>query len=204
MIGASRMEAASMASPTPKRITVDEFLAGLASNSERLELIDGVVTVIVGGTAAAHLIAGNVFGNLFNRLRGGPCVPFGDGMLVMVDEHSAFVPDVAVVCAPVGAQEQYLTDPTVIVEVLSPSTESFDRGFKWLQYQTIPSLRHYLLVAQDRHLVEMFSRGRDDRWIYAAFRDDPTAEIRLDAVGVSLILAEVYEGVTIASADATP
>lgn len=61
-----------MASPTPKRITVDEFLAGLASNSERLELIDGVVTVIVGGTAAAHLIAGNIFGNLFNRLRGGP------------------------------------------------------------------------------------------------------------------------------------
>ena len=204
MIGDGSMEAPSMASPVPRRVTVDEFLAGLASDSERLELIDGVVTAMVGGTAAAHLIAGNIFGNLFNRLRGGPCVPFGDGMLVMADEHSAFAPDVAVVCTPVGAQEQYLTDPTMIVEVLSPSTESFDRGFKWLQYQTIPSLRHYLLVAQDRHLVETFSRGRDDRWIYAAFRDDPTAEIRLDAVGISLTLAEIYEGVTIASADATP
>jgi Uma2 family endonuclease len=197
MIDASRMEAASVASPAPRRITVDEFLAGLVSDSERLELIDGVVTAMVGGTAAAHLIAGNIFGNLFNKLRGGPCVPFGDGMLVKVDEHSAFAPDVAVVCAPVGGQERYLTEPILIVEVLSPSTESFDRGFKWLQYQTIPSLRHYLLVAQDRHRVEMFSRERGGLWVYEFIRE-PKAEIALTGVGIRLHLAEIYEGVTLA------
>jgi Uma2 family endonuclease len=204
MIGASRMEAASMASLAQKRITVEEFLAGLTSDFERLELTDGVITAMVGGTLAAARIARNVVAGFQARLQSGRCETFGDNTLLKLGERDAVVPDAMIVCSSPPGEDRYVTDPTVIVEVLSPSTESFDRGFKWLQYQTIPSLRHYLLVAQDRHLVEMFSRGRDDRWIYAAFRDDPTAEIRLDAVGVSLILAEVYEGVTIASADATP
>lgn len=184
-----------MASPAPRRLTVDEFLASLAGDDERVELLDGVITAMVGGTANAHRIGGNIFATLFNRLRGGPCTPFGDGMLVRIDEHTVLAPDVSVVCTPFGGQDRYLVEPVVIVEVLSPSTEAHDRIVKWLRYQTIPSLRHFLLVAQDQVVVESFWRERIGPWTYESFRDDASAAIELAAIGASLSLAEIYEGV---------
>jgi len=188
-----------MASPAPKRLTVDAFLASLSSSDERVELVDGVITAMVGATANAHRIGGNIFAILFNRLRGGPCTPFGDGMLVKVDENTAFAPDVSVVCTPSGGRDRYLVDPGVIVEVLSPRTETHDRFVKWLRYQTIPSLRHFLLVAQDQLVVEAFSRERIGPWTYESFRDDLSIEIALAAIGTRLRLADIVEGVDLAA-----
>lgn len=188
-----------MASPAPKPLTVDQFLASLPGDDERVELVDGVITAMVGGTANAHRIGGNIFAALFNKLRGGQCTPFGDGMLVRVDEHTAFAPDVSVVCTPFGGRDRYLVDPVVIVEVLSPSTESHDRFVKWLRYQTMPSLRHFLLVAQDQPVVESFWRERAGPWTYDSFRDDRSLGIELAAIDTTVSLAEIYEGVDLAT-----
>jgi Uma2 family endonuclease len=184
-----------MATAALQRITVDEFVVDLEEREERLELIDGRVRAMTGGTVASFQIAGNIFGHVFQRLRGGPCRPFGDGMLVWIDETTAFAPDALVVCSPLDPQERYVRQPVVIVEVLSPSTESLARGAKWLAYQTLPSLRHYLLVAQDRAQVEIYSRGDGVPWVYEAVRDDPSREVPLPAIGIALTLGEIYEGV---------
>jgi Uma2 family endonuclease len=184
-----------MATAALQRITVDEFVAGLEGREERLELIDGRIAAMTGGTVAAFRLGRNVLVQLANKLRGSACEPFGDGMLVWIDETTAFAPDALVVCSPLDPQERYVRQPVVIVEVLSPSTESLARGAKWLAYQTLPSLRHYLLVAQDRAQVEVFSRGDSLPWVYEAARDDPSREVPLPAIGIALTLGQIYEGI---------
>lgn len=187
-----------MATAALQRITVDEFVAGLEGREERLELIDGRIVAMTGGTVASFQVAGNIFGHLFQRLRGGRCRPFGDGMLVSIDETTAFAPDVMVVCRPLDPQERYVRAPVVVIEVLLPSTERLARGVKWLAYQSLPSLRHYLLVAQDRAQVEVYSRGDGVPWVYEALHGDLGMEVPLPAIGVTLSLAEIYEGVELA------
>lgn len=110
-----------------------------------------------------------------------------------------FAPDVSVVGTPFGGQDRYLVDPVVIVEVLSPSTEAHDRFVKWLRYQTMPSLRHFLLVAQDQLVVESFWRERVGPWTYDSFRDDPSLGIEVAAIDTTVSLAEIYEGVDLAA-----
>jgi Uma2 family endonuclease len=99
------------------------------------------------------------------------------------------------VCSPLDPQERFVRTPVVIVEVLSPSTERQARGAKWLAYQSLPSLRHYLLVAQDRAQVEVYSRGEGAGWVYEVVRDDLGRLVPLPAIGVALTLGEIFEGV---------
>jgi Uma2 family endonuclease len=174
----------------PRPWTVDEFLEWERQQPERYEYVAGMILPMVGGTSDHHTISGNIFAVLRAALRGSGCRAYVEGMKVDAGAASSY-PDVVVTCAPVAPKQDVVTEPVLVVEVLSRSTENFDRGAKWLAYQGLPSLRQYVLVSQDELKVEVFEREQGT-WTYRALADPQTA--LTFAVGVcTMSLAEVYE-----------
>jgi Uma2 family endonuclease len=176
------------------RLTADDYLAGELGSGIRHEYVDGEVYAMAGAGEPHNLIAGNVFAKLRNLVRGGPCRVFISDMKLHVADWDAFYyPDVMVVCDARDTQTHYKEFPSLVVEVLSPSTESIDRREKMLAYRTLPSLREYLLIAQDKRHVELYRRADNGTWFMAALPEG--AGVPLECVKTSLTLDELYEDV---------
>lgn len=177
--------------------TPEEYLA-LERNAEfKSEYLDGRIVAMTGATAVHNTITGNVHGELRTRLRGTHCRQFMGDMRVQIGGGRRYTyPDVAVVCGKPrfmdGALDT-LTNPALIVEVLSPSTEAYDRGEKFLHYRAIESLQEYVLIAQDRVLVERFVRG-GDFWTLSTLTDLDVS-LELVSVDCSIPLREIYYNV---------
>ena len=165
-----------MTEPLPKPWTVGDFLEWEAQQPERYEFIDGRILGMVGGTAAHATIKGNVFAVLRTRLQGGPCRVFVESLKVVIDVASHY-PDVMVTCVAVQPGDDQVREPVVVVEVLSRTTADRDRSAKWVGYQEIPSLQHYVLIAQETRRVELFTRA-DDSWHLRIIRP-PAGKLRL-------------------------
>ena len=171
--------------------TVDDFLAFEAEEPERYEFVDGIVRMMTGASAAHSAIKGNMFAELRAAVRSGPCRVDVDDLKV-VTETAVMYPDVLVICRPIAPEDDRVTDPTVIVEVLSPTTQRHDRIAKWREYQKIPSLRHFVLVEQAERRIEVYSRT-DTGWALASI-EPPEDTIALTAVGAELSLEAIYQG----------
>ena len=154
---------------------------------------------MAGGSPRHAEIGGNAYAALHTQLRGKPCRPFNSDLrLEVLETKATFYPDVSVVCPPLeySADDAYaLTNPVVLIEVLSPSTETFDRGAKWAHYQRIPSLRDYVLISQNVMRVEHYARQPDNSWLLRVYEQASDAAI-LESVDCRLLLEEVYERVT--------
>jgi Uma2 family endonuclease len=170
--------------------TVDDFLAFEAEEPERYEFVDGIVRMVTGGSAAHSAIKGNVFAALRAALRSGPCRVDVDDLKV-VTATAVMYPDVLVICRPMAQEDDRVTDPTVVVEVLSPTTERHDRIAKWREYQRIASLQYFVLVEQAERRVEVYSRT-DTGWELVTV-EPPADEVVLQAIGASLSLEAIYE-----------
>ena len=184
-----------MATAALTRYTPEEYFA-LERNAEfKSEYLDGRIVAMTGATMAHVTIAGNVHAELRQRLRGGPCRAFVNDMRVQVGEGRRYTyPDVSAVCGEPRFMDgtlDTLTNPVLIVEVLSPSTEAYDRGEKFLHYRGIESLEEYVLVAQDRVLVERFVRA-GEFWTLSTL-SDPDAALEFTSVGCEIPLREIYE-----------
>src|SRR5690348_8098306 len=146
-----------------------------------------------GGSREHSLIAGNLNWILKSQLRGQPCELHSSDMRVKVSAQGMYThPDISVVCGVPQFEDAHrdtLLNPMVIVEVLSPSTEAYDRGAKFGYYRELPSLREYLLVAQDKMLVEHYVR-QDAGWLLTATSD--AVAVALPSIGCTLPLAEIY------------
>ncbi len=184
-----------MAHAAPKPWTVDDFLAWERTQEERYEFLDGLVRQMPHGTLGHSTVLGNIAAELRTRLRGGPCRVFMIELKVRTD-GAVMYPDVVVTCSPVPPKDDVVPEPKVGVDVLSPSTEGFDRGRKWDACQRIPSLDQYVLVAQDRLRVEVYTR-RGRGWAFEVLTD-PAEVLRLPALGVELDLAEIYGDTSLA------
>lgn len=178
-----------MAKAMPRPWTVEDFLAFEAQESERYELVDGVIVMTTGGSIAHSVIKLNVGAELRAALRGGPCRAFLDDVKV-VTGAAVMYPDVVVSCAPQNPSDDRVNQPSVVIEVLSPSTETHDRVRTWRNYQSIPSLEHFVLVAQDERRVEVFTRTSTG---FALKIVEPPDLIELSALGVRLPLDAIYE-----------
>lgn len=179
-----------MSEPLPTPWTVEDFLEWEAQQPERYEFIDGLILGMVGGSAGHAAIEGNLFAALRARLQGSPCRAFVEGLKVVTDVASHY-PDVVVTCAPVQPTGDRIAKPVVVVEVLSRTTADRDRSAKWVGYQEIPSLQHYMLVAQDRRRVELFTRT-GETWNLMIVRP-PRTRVALPVIGTELTLDEIYE-----------
>jgi Uma2 family endonuclease len=176
------------------RYTVEEYLKLEESTREKHEFFQGEVFAMSGANEAHDLIVLNVGAELRQKLRGKPCRVYPSDLRVKVDPSGLYTyPDVVVVCGQPRFEQpgETLLNPTLLVEALSDSSEAYDRGRTSEQYRTMASLTDYLLIAQDRVLVEHYSRQPEDRWLlHAANRMQDS--IAIDSLGCTLPLAEVY------------
>jgi len=176
------------------RYTVEEYLKLEESTREKHEFFQGEVFAMSGANEAHDLIVLNVGAELRQKLRGKPCRVYPSDLRVKVDPSGLCTyPDVVVVCGQPRFEQpgETLLNPTLLVEALSDSSEAYDRGRTSEQYRTMASLTDYLLIAQDRVLVEHYSREPEDRWLlHAANRMQDS--IAIDSLGCTLPLAEVY------------
>lgn len=142
--------------------------------AEKRVLWDGEVYAMAGALPRHNAIVANVLGELRALTRRGPCQTYASDLKVYVPLREGFVyPDASVVCDPLtyyGDTRDVITNPTVLLEVLSDSTERFDRGDKASGYRAIASLRHHLIVSQTERRVEVFTRHGEDAWLLREYR----------------------------------
>jgi Uma2 family endonuclease len=179
-----------MARARPHPWTVGDFLAFEAEEPERYEFIDGIVRMMTGGSAAHSAIKTNATNALNAALRNGPCRAYADDLKV-VTATAVMYPDVVVTCRPLAPDDDRVLEPTVVVEVLSPTTERHDRIAKWREYQRIGSLQHFVLIEQAERRAEVYSRT-ETGWALASI-EPPNDAIALNAVGATLSLEAIYE-----------
>jgi Uma2 family endonuclease len=168
---------------------------------ERHEYDTGRIYAMAGESPNHSRIYINLAGEARTRLKGKSCEPFSPNMKVCINAAGRFFyPDLSVVCGEPrfhDTEKDALLNPKVVIEVLSPSTEKRDRSLKFLAYQQIESLSDYLLVSQDKLLVEHFARQAGGQWLYTA-HTELSASVHLPSIGCELPLAEIYDRVVFA------
>jgi Uma2 family endonuclease len=179
-------------------LTPEEYLKRERRAPYKSEYYFGEVFSMAGAKRAHNRISVNTLVALSRQLKGKPCEAYGSDMRVQTTSQGLYAyPDVSVVCGEQLFRDDHqdtLLNPAVIIEVLSPATETYDRGKKFEQYRRVTSLRSYILIAQDRPRVEQFSRREDGQWLYQDASGLDGA-MRVEAIGCTLSLAEVYDKV---------
>ncbi len=150
------------------QLSAEEYLAWERQQERKHEYFDGEVFAMAGGSYRHNRLIMKVGFALEPGLAAGGCTVVASDQRVRAHDRRYVYPDLSVVCgAPAIEHDDVLTNPTMVVEVLSSTTEQYDRGLKWNSYQGLPSLTDYILVSQDRAHIEHFARI-DNRWIYAS------------------------------------
>ena len=184
-----------MATAAKRLLTVDEFLSLEFSGDEgrRVELSNGTIRMMAGGSAAHARIQTNVLGALFAALRGTGCSPYGPDMGIRTHDLSLRYPDVSVFCGrddPVNDKLLEFDDPRLVVEVLSPSTRDEDNGVKLREYQAMPSLDAILYVDPDAETIRLLIRTAQRGWNDADLQRGE--EVAFAALGVTLTWDEIF------------
>ena len=182
--------------------TVEQYIEMERASPVRHEYIDGEVYALAGGTRAHSRLAANLITLLSVALGDGPCQTYSSDMRVQVTPARYVYPDLSVECAAADQGDGgavFLTAPRLVVEVLSKSTEDYDRGGKFDFYRQVASLRDYLLVETARRLVEARSRGEDGAWMTRTYGPGETVEA--PGLGVRLAVDAIYARVDLDEAD---
>ncbi len=174
-----------------RRFTPEEYLWLEERSETRNEYLDGEIFPMTGGSLAHAQIASNLIRELGLALKGTPCRVLGSDMRLYVQRSKLFTyPDVMVVCGPavlLPGRKDTLCDARLIVEVLSPSTESYDRGEKFRLYQKLPSIQEYVLVPQDSRSIESWRRQGPRKWT--------PGEVPFSSIEVEVPIEAIYDGV---------
>ncbi len=195
--------------PAPPIATVspEEYLAAEREAEYKSEYYAGEIVAMTGASESHNLIVANTITSLNVQLRGRPCRVYPSDLRVQVAARNAYVyPDVEVVCRePQFADEQRdtLTNPTLLVEVLSPSTEGYDRGRKWEHYRRLSSLQEYLLIAQEKRRIEHYLRREGGYWLFSEAREED-AVVELPTIRCTLALRDVYDKVPLEETSSIP
>ncbi|MEZ4297904.1 MAG: Uma2 family endonuclease [Polyangiaceae bacterium] len=183
-----------MADAAERLWSPDEYLAWERAQPTKHDYVDGAPVAMAGASARHNLIAANVVGEVREALRSKSCSPFPSDMRVRIPATGGYrYPDASIACEPIQFEDDAvdtLKNPSVIIKILSPTTEAEDRGRKFREYRTLPSLRDYLLVSQDEIWVEHWFRQDNGVW---ALRDVRAGErVQLASCGVELRVDELY------------
>jgi Uma2 family endonuclease len=177
--------------------TAEDYLSLERCASSKSEFHDGQIFAMTGASRKHNLVSGNIYRELSLQLKKLPCEAYVNDMRVKAAQANSYhYPDIAVVCGTPefeDAQLDTLLNPTLLIEVLSPSTEAYDRGGKFAHYRKIDTLREYLLVVQDRPSIERYTR-LGDVWILTE-AEGLEASVELESIDCVLSLREVYDKV---------
>ena len=176
-----------------KRWTAEEYLAYERASDEKHEFIGGRVYLMTGASRKHNLIVFNLAAILGNQLRNRACEAYANDMRVRVKGQDYAYPELVVVCDPPefeDAQVDTLLNPTLFMEVLSPTTEQYDRGMKFEAYRALTSLQEYVLIAQDRPHIEHYARQDQGIWLFSEV-NGLDISLELTSIGCTLALADV-------------
>jgi Uma2 family endonuclease len=187
-----------------KKFTVEEYLAFERASTEKHEYYEGEIFLMQGhgealamsGAARRHnFIFSNLFGELILRLKGKSCQPFGPDMRMHIPKNTLFTyPDISVYCSDlkeIPEDEDTVINPTVIIEILSPSTENYDRGEKFKLYRDIPTLKEYIVVETKSVHIEAFRINEKKHWELEEYRSLAN-ELNIPSIGVMIPVADIY------------
>ena len=188
--------AADMLAQEKNRITSEEYLASERESETKNEYVDGEIFAMAGASREHNKISTNIVRVLGNQLLEKPCSIFSSDMKVRAIEVCTY-PDILIVCGDEEYDDEHrdiLLNPNVIIEILSDSTEAYDRGDKFSHYQLISAFSEYILISQYLCKVEKFSRQKDETWIYSKY-DKLEDRIAIKSINCELPLSEIYRKV---------
>ncbi len=181
------------------KLTTQDYLAHERQADYKSEFLNGELLAMAGASRWHNIIVLNVGSELRIQLKGRRCETYSTNMRVHIPPTGLYTyPDVVVICGtPEFDDDQHdtLLNPTVLIEVLSPSTERYDRGAKFGHYRRLASLREYVLISQEKPLIERYVRHEDSRFWLLSDAEGLDAKIEVSSVGCVLALAEVYDKV---------
>lgn len=181
--------------------TLAEYLEWEEQQLERHEFYRGEIYLMVGARSSHNSVLVNLVRYLANHLDGTPCRVFIDGMKVRIADDAVLYPDLFVTCNTlVKPDDQVICDPILVVEVLSPSTQAYDRSQKFALYRRLPSLREYALIDPDTRRVEVIRLGDDGLWNFIDMSEQ--AQIEFTSVEFRLAFADLFKGIDGAQARA--
>lgn len=179
-------------------ISPDEFLEHEEASRTKHSYAAGIVTAMAGGSSEHAVLAMNLGSELRSALRGRGCRVVGSDLLFQTGSKEMYTyPDVMVVCGPFARMEgriNVITNPVFVAEVLSPSTEGFDRGAKSREYRASPTLMQYALLSQERPLIELHTRDHDGTWRISEV-SGLEGECEFTSLQCRIPMAALYEGV---------
>lgn len=188
-----------MASVPNTVLTAQQYLDLERSAKARSEFYNGQMVAMSGASRKHNLIAMNIGAEMHSQFKGRACEVFMSDMRVRIKSTNSYVyPDVVAACDNSDFEDNHvdtLLNPQIVFEVLSPSTEAHDRGMKFDQYKQLLSLQQYVLVSQDRMLVEGYVRQSDGAWLHRDYRRGEDI-LEVPSVDVRLILSDIYQRVT--------
>ncbi|QTA91915.1 Uma2 family endonuclease [Desulfonema magnum] len=178
--------------------TREEYLAAEDQAADKSEFYDGEIIAMAGGSRNHSVICLNLNWGIRNAIADKDCVGFDSNMKLDIAEHNVFVyPDVMVVCGEIEFSEDrtdIIKNPVLIIEVLSPGTETFDRVSKFAYYRSLPSLQEYVLVSQHKPMIEIYHRQNENKWLYSV-SESLEASVFLQTIQHELSLKDIYHKV---------
>ena len=184
--------------------SMEQYLQLERSSEDKHEYYDGDMFVLAGTSERHNRIAVNILANLHGQLRRQPCRVYSSDMRIKIPQVRAYTyPDISLVCGkPLFDDEEKdtLLNPIVIFEILSPSTERYDRGKKFSSYRTISTLQEYILVSQDKISLEHYIRQTDNQWLLIVYTHK-TNVATLNAIQCQLLLEDIYDDVSVDVSD---
>lgn len=187
-----------MEQPRKKPIAVDEYFAMEETDDYKNEYYHGEIFAMTGASFHHNLIAGNIFASCHESLNDSDCYVFMSDMRVQIDPAKHYTyPDLSITCGKidfVDGRDDTISNPVVIVEILSESTRDYDRGSKFKAYRKINSLKDYILVDQYSFYVEYFYKNENGKWVLDEY-DDLNAVINIQSINLELSLDTIYDRV---------
>jgi Uma2 family endonuclease len=193
-----------MSAVVKQLLSPEEYLTRERKAAFRSQFYRGEMFAMAGGSPRHSLITANVIRELGSALKGRPCTAYDSNLRIRVSTTGLYTyPDASVICGKLEFDDEHrdtVLNPTVLVEVLSPSTEAYDRGKNFGHYRQLPSLQEYVLVEQDGPRVERHARNADNTWT-VTFKSGRDQSLELVSIGVALRLAEIYDKVDFSAED---
>ncbi|MCW3116827.1 MAG: hypothetical protein JWM28_909 [Chitinophagaceae bacterium] len=183
--------------PAPKYscISPDEYLEMERVSAEKHEYYDGFVVTMSSARLKHNQVAGNLFTEIGSYLKGKECQALPSAMRVSTANRDAYMyPDISVVCGEPRLEDNefdILLNPSVVIEILSPSTQKNDKGYKLLHYKNIPSLKEYIMIHAARRFIEVVRKQPDGAWRFEDF-SDPSGSFYIETIGLTISFDDLY------------
>ncbi len=185
--------------PQKVYLTEEEYLIAERNAPEKHEFYRGEVFAMAGASIPHNQIFANTFISIGSRIKGKGCETFGSDLRIHIPLNSLYTyPDISVICGKIettDSQKDTVTNPTVLIEIVSESTKDYDRGSKFMLYRDIESLQEYILIDSTGNVhIEKFARQKDDSWLLTEIKALGET-LGLDSLSLEIPVSEIYEGV---------